>query len=366
MEPSPAAWNGTVTAKLHTQIALLMLGVVAGTCLILVAMANNQPLKEWMRRTAWEQADWKKSLPIFCFTDHFVDSDERLLHEEVPEADFSRGGVYFMGASSMRWALKTWDQPVETRPLIRNFAFGGAKHTDQFDMIRFLVEEEGLLRAGGEKTLVVFGLNYRLCHHGRLLEGGKQSERFKLYFTRHGFYQIEPDGSIHRTRLNAIAKRIIVERTKITGLLKELVNLAYLPFKPTRVQDRQLYNEAWSEAMGPRWKELIQSELAALAQAIDYLQHRKAKVVVVLFPMGSWEDGQRFEPVYNRQVREICESAGVKLYDFGRLVDDDDFADSDHLAPKGVEKFQRAVMGFCLDHLRSTGALPASHSPDEP
>jgi hypothetical protein len=363
MDASPAASNGTGSGKLYSELALGMLAAVAGTCSVLVALASYQPLEDWMRRTHWEQTSSKKSLPIFCFTGHFVDTEERLLHDAVPGADYSRGGVYFFGASSMQWAIKTWDLASEAQPLIHNFGLGGSKHGDMFDMIRFLVEDEGLLKAGGEKTLVVFGLNYRLCHHSRLLEGGKQGKAFTSNFTRHGFYQIEPDGSIHRSGLNAIAKRMIIERTKMTGLLRELVNIAYTPVKPMRVHDRPLYSMHWRESMGPRWQELIPYELNALAQAIDYLQQHKAKVAVVLFPMGSWEDGEPFAPVYNQRMRELCESAGVPLYDFSKLVDDEDFADSDHLAPSGVEKFQRAVMGFCLDHLRSSGALPASDSP---
>jgi len=365
MEPQAATMNGTAAGKLHTRIALVMLGVVAGTCLILDGMANNQPLLDWMRRTSWEQAQWKKLIPLFCFTGHFVDIDERLVHEEIPTADFSKGGVYFIGASSMKWALKTWDLPVETRPFIHNFAFGGSKHSTQFELIRFLVEQEAFLRAGGEKTLVVFGLNYRNTHHGRI-EGESPNAFFHGLFTRHGFYTIGPDGSIQDSGLNSLAKTVILERTKITGLMKELVNLAYVPFKSTRVHNPPLYHQVWTESMGKEWKELIRSEVAALAQTIDYLQQRKVKVVVVRLPMGTWEDDQPFEPVYVRQVRDVCESAGVKIYDFSKLIDDADFADSDHLTPKGVDQFERAVMGICLDHLRSTGVLPATYSPQKP
>ncbi|MGB2609784.1 MAG: hypothetical protein WBC80_12470, partial [Isosphaeraceae bacterium] len=74
----------------------------------------------------------------------------------------------------------------------------------------------------------------------------------------------------------------------------------------------------------------------------------------------SWEKNLPFEPAYIRQMSKVCESAGVTIYDFSRLVDDDDFADSVHLSPIGMEKFQLAVMGVCLDHLRSTGALPTT------
>jgi hypothetical protein len=342
-----------------------MLAVMAGTCLTLDAMANNQPLTEWMRRTSWEQAKWKMLIPFFCTTGHFVSSEDRVVHEDIPLSDFSRGGVVFIGASSLKWALKPWDLPAETQPLVHNFALGGTKHSSHLLLLRYLVEQRGLLAAGGEKTLVVLGLNYRSTHHGRL-EGEGPDEYFKRLWTRHGFYTITNEGVIRDSGLNALARRISVERVKIWGLMKELVNLAYVPFKSPRVHNARVYNQGWTEAMGPRWRELIEAEVTALADTIDYLQERKARVVVVRMPMGTWDDGQPFEPVYIKQVRAVCQSKGVKIYDFSKLIDDVDFADSDHLTPFGVEKFDRAVMEFCFDHLRQTGILTASSKSNVP
>jgi hypothetical protein len=65
-------------------------------------------------------------------------------------------------------------------------------------------------------------------------------------------------------------------------------------------------------------------------------------------------------------LRRICDPAGVKIYDFRKSMDDDDFADADHLNPDGIDKFQQAVMGLSLDHLRSAGLLPANPSPKGP
>ncbi len=365
MKPSPDESKAAAAGQLHTSIALIMLGVVAGTCLLLAGMANSRTLQDWMRRICWEESKVKKQLPYYCFTGHFIDYEERFLHEEIPSIDYSHGGVYFFGASTMKWALKTWELPAEARPFIHNFAFGGSKHSDQADFLRFLVQEEGLLKAGAEKTLIVLGTNYRLIHHGRL--GGEgPGEYFREIWTRHGFYTVESDGTIHHSPLNAFARRLILERSKITGLLRELVNLAYTPLKSTRVHNWKSYNRGWTEALGPNWKEVMASELAALARTFDYLQQRNVKVAVVLFPMGSWDSELPFQPTYLKKLREICDSAGVKVHDFTKLVDDDDFGDSDHLNPIGIEKFQHAVLGICLDHLQSAGILPADDTSKSP
>ena len=365
MVTQPESQSRAVAGKLCSRIAILMFGIVGGTCLMLDGMANAQPVQDWMRRLAWQESKWKKQLPIFCWHSHLVDYEDRLFHEEIPSADFSRGGAFFMGASNMKWALKLWELPAETRPLIRNFAFGGSKHSSQFDLIRYLVEQRGFLSAGGEKTLIVIGLNYRNAHHGRLTADGRD-EYYERLWTRHGIYRVDPDGSIHPSRLSALAKAIILERTKITGILKELVNLAYAPLKPTRVVDPDAYNRSWVESMGPDWKELILAQAGEFARMVDYLQQRNVKVVGVRMPVGSWDDDLPFEQVYIRQIREICAAKGVRIYDFTRMLDDEEFVDSVHLTPVGIEKFQPAVMEIALDHLRSTGALPADYAQPKP
>ena len=365
IDVSPEITGGAAACRLHTSVALLMLGVVAGTCLFLSGVANSAPVLEWMRRASWEQNRWKKQIPLFCYTGHFTDYEERFLHEEVPSTDYSRGGVYFLGASTMKWAVKTWDLPPETRPLIHDFAFGGVKHSDEADFIRFLVEDEGLLRAGPEKTFIIFGMNYRIVHHGRV-DGDGPGFYFRDILTRHGFYTIDDAGTIHRTGLNPLIERLILERYKLTGLLREVVNLAYVPFKSIRVHDRQTYLDYWAKALGPNWEKIMDSELAALRGAFAYLRQRQVKAAVFLLPMGSWDKDNSHQAAYVRKLRPICDAEGVKIYDYSKSIDDDDFADSDHLTPTGIEKFQRLYMGICLDFLRSAGLLPADYAPNGP
>jgi hypothetical protein len=231
---APAASGDAEAGRLNTRLAVLMLCAVALPCLTLDALANNPRVLEGIRGTCWAEATWKKQIPIHCFYEHFIDSFDRTAHQELPAADFSRGGVYLLGASSMTWALRLWDLPASIAPLIHNFAIAGSNHADQLDLVRYLVEEEGLLRAGGEKTLVVFGDSYHMIHNTRL-PGKEQGDGFAKQWTNRGFYEIGPGGSIKRSKLNPLLKRVIVERVKITGLMRELVNIVYTPFKGVRV-----------------------------------------------------------------------------------------------------------------------------------
>jgi hypothetical protein len=338
-----------------------MLGVVIGTCLALEAAANSPQLQDWIRTVSWRESKWKKLIPLFCTTNHFLDPEDRVLHEQIPSADFSRGGVHFVGASTITWGLKLWDLPAKTRALISNLATQGSNHADHFDMIRFLVESEGLLAAGPEKTLIVIVADYHLSHEARV--GKDWRDRLGSSWTRRGFYTVDREGVIQRSRLSPVAKALIRERAKITGLLKELVNIAYVPLKRERVHNPRFYNDEWTRIMKPDWQERIRVDLAAFAQTIDYLNRRGAKVTIVQMPRGTWEANVPFNQFYDQQLLKICNAAGVNVHDFTRLVPDDDFADSVHLAPSGIEKYQRAVMPICVDHLRSTGALPPNDQP---
>ena len=148
MEPEQTSLGATPTANQSRRIAVLMLVVVVGTCLTLVAMAHSRRVQEWIRDVSWQQAKSKKLIPVFCMHNHFFDARDRLLHEELPSADYSHGGVYFLGASSMMWALRLWDQPASTRTLINNFAMGGFTHADVFDFVRFWWRVKGSWRPG--------------------------------------------------------------------------------------------------------------------------------------------------------------------------------------------------------------------------
>ena len=46
------------------------------------------------------------------------------------------------------------------------------------------------------------------------------------------------------------------------------------------------------------------------------------------------------------------------MYDWSRMIGDEDFGDSNHLNLDGMEKLQRAFLEIALPFVRSTGALP--------
>ena len=92
-------------------------------------------------------------------------------------------------------------------------------------MIRYLVEEQGLL-PGGPKTLVVFGLSYHLTNLADMPGRPPNALISKTWSTR-GLYTTARDGSIRSSGLNPISRQLIIEKAKITGFLRAVVSLTY-------------------------------------------------------------------------------------------------------------------------------------------
>jgi len=79
--------------------------------------------------------------------------------------------------------------------------------------------------------------------------------------------------------------------------------------------------------------------------------------VVVFLPLGTWEDSLPFEPAYVRAKSEACNKKSVPIMDWSKLLDDDDFADSNHPNLYGVDKLQPRFLEIAIPFLRSSGAL---------
>jgi hypothetical protein len=85
--------------------------------------------------------------------------------DEPPTADYSKGGVVFVGSSNMKWAVKLRDLPPVEGGLLHNYGLGAANHADESNLLRFLAAKEGLSRSGPGKTQVILGVSYHTVAH---------------------------------------------------------------------------------------------------------------------------------------------------------------------------------------------------------
>ena len=265
-----------------------------------------------------------------------------------------------MGTSTVLWAMRPWELPEEQRRWIHNDAIVGTGHLGQARLLRYLVDREGLLEAGPGKSMVVFGAAYQNCGFPAF-----EGSVFETALTRRGFYEVGPGGSIGRSAMGPLERTLSIESAKVYGIaagLKQLIqNLIRdrVGLSRMRVRDVGEYNRARVGLMGPDWRAKIDGELAALMVVDRRAAGGGARVLVLLMPQGSWEANLPFDRTYNDKLLELCRARRVEVLDLHGLLVDDDFADSAHLAPTGMVKFERAVLPVCVDHLRSAGLLPA-------
>jgi hypothetical protein len=253
----------TDAGRVHAAVSLSMLGVVGGLCLALLGLAHSPGFEAWMRATRWEEARRTKNLVLPV--GHLADDADRVLNEEIPATDHRRGGVYIMGMSSVLWALRTSELPEEQRAWIHNDALVGTGHVGQGQLLRYLVEREGLLDAGPGKTLVIFGTAYQNVGFDAD-EGSNMTQAL----ARRGFYIRKPDGSIERSAMGLPERTIAIERARLYGIAGGLKQLAQNLIRDrigrprSRVQDIREYNRARTSLMGPDWRAKVDKELAAL------------------------------------------------------------------------------------------------------
>jgi hypothetical protein len=185
--------------RVHAVVSLAMLTVVLGTCLGLTLLSHSASFEGWMRQVRWEEAQRTKH--FYWPMGHIANDLDRVLNEEIPAIDHRRGGVYIMGTSNTTWGLKLWDLPDEQRALIYNASTVGTGHEGQGMVLRYLVEREGLLDAGPEKTLVIFGAGY---------QNVSRPEDEKSFLSQaladRGFYDRGPGGSIERSGCRPISR----------------------------------------------------------------------------------------------------------------------------------------------------------------
>ena len=269
-----------------------------------------------------------------------------------------RAGWYLFGMSNLKVATRFWELPDEQRALIHNYALASCNHGFQFQFLRYLVEDAGLLAAGGEKNMVIFGVSYHCA-------SSDSSEFFPKLWSRHGLFKYDPKLGIMAVKVNPWWRYIHFERDRMAGCLTALFHISVHPVmlksglrSDMRKHDPASYNALRKEFMGSNWKTDMRTQIGQFSAMVDYLLERKVRVVIVFLPQGTWEDNLPFERAYKEQVLQAFQGRAVPVLDWSKRLDDDDFADSGHANPNGVDKLQAWFLEIALPFLRSMHALP--------
>lgn len=337
------------------RMSLMVLLVVIGCMAAIDALANSESLVRWTH-SRWVEK-WKGS--NHC-PPHwpFLGSTDRLFLDELPNADFSRGGVFFFGSSNLETSLLTWSLPPEQRELVQCYSVPGSSHTDHDNFIRYLLEHKDWLAAGGDKTMAVLGVFY----------GSSKSDSWFANAFEHGLYTYSAEDGLHPTGASWLYRFLRTERVRcrlflltcqlvlhLTSDFTFDVDLAPQPW--TRAYPESIFKRRWTDRMGPDWEENMVVELRALGESLDLLKANHVRTEVVLLPVGSWPRELPFHEPFVKQVKTLTEEKSVPLLDLSELLRDDEFVDQIHMNYAGAQKSHAAMMEIALDHLRRTGAV---------
>lgn len=279
---------------------------------------------------------------LFSNNGSFIDYEERMLLDEIPGTDFSRGGLYFFGTSNMKWAFTTWDLPDQLKLHLHDYGTGAASHQTILRLVRY-VGDKGMF-AAADKSKVIVGLSY---HLGRT---ETRDSYFPALVRRQGVYEIAADDRLIDAPLAPADRWFRIEKARCGGLVRNtgrlIKNWALARFNLSRQRphDQDRYRKEWTQFMGPDWKRNIDRELVHLNQTLDLLKAHGVPVELILLPQGTWMDALPYPAYYNGRVRALAGRTSTPVLDWSKSLPDTDFIDSNHLTVGGQTKFRTMIL----------------------
>jgi len=253
-------------------------------------------------------AKWKQTTGMYADQRYFQGAEDRLLYSVLPSADYSKGGVYFTGASMTERSLMPWDWPAEDQRRIHNYCIAGATHSRQAEFIRYLVEHENLLQAGGNKTVICTELLFGGACRSNSPEFLEIDDAWKSFFEHYRLYRLDPENGIEPISRWPVPRWMSIASIK-TNLFfnwaEQFIDLS-LP-NPYLVPGNKMEPSAarayWSRRAGPNWESSMDEQLQQYAELIDYLQSKRVTVVGIYMPEGRWFDG--FPPAVGDSEKKL-------------------------------------------------------------
>ncbi|HVY04061.1 MAG TPA: hypothetical protein VG983_10430 [Caulobacterales bacterium] len=337
----------------QVRLLLMVLAAICATIVLVDLASHRLPVIE--NHLAGELEKQRTQNGRFMYDAGYQDDGDYVLIDQLLHDDYSRGGVYFIGASEMKITLMPWLMTAEEKRLIHNYSLGDLRHSEVLSYVRMLIEEDGLLKAGAGKTTIFLGLSYQMARNKDL---NVPADRYiKNLFERHGFYAYGPDRSIHRIARAPLDAYARLERDRMARFLNDVM------FPTSRV-DTEPQIDKWKiehllNVMRGDWRPAMAREVEALGKTIDYLQARGVRVRLIYPPNGSWQKTLPYDGAYRAMVSKMLATRHVAVIDQAQLLDDADFADATHALYSGQVKLHRAYLALAHHALEDMGTEPA-------
>lgn len=332
------------------------------TYLVISLLAQSK----WMERVSLKlQTDqWRRSNGIYAFHPLALDSEDYLLLRELPYADFSRGGVCFIGSSTLEHSVMTWTLPAEQIAYVHNYAISSATYKEQFQWVRFLVEHRGLAEAGPGKMEMILGLSY--LDTRAKLPGLVDQFFVPDLFHRHGLYEYDAEKGISDIPMSGWRRDIVLEKMRDCDFLQQLTNDleqdAWTRIKGARKIPQVSDSEAAAHQMqimgGPDgWRGTMDYQLGQLGAMMDYLQKHQVEISAVIMPLRGWNRLTPFADAFGKRVGALCAERDVALLDVSHAFSDRYFADETHLNYSGQQMLSPRLLALAQEHLRRIGVI---------
>jgi hypothetical protein len=338
-------------SRTHCIVSLLLLVICGVLCAAVDAGARSTRVAKWLDDHA--QAQYAGQDRAFLRTRNYGDFFETLMLDELPRADYSRGGAYVFGSSQLVFCAEFADLPSEARKLIHNYGFPGANATEIRQFITYLEDQRGLLRAGGEKTAVLLCLSPTDMLE-TTAEFNGAGGYFPAYLKGSGLFDYDAARGISDTPMSAWQRNLALRRTQwrsfVHRLARSVESVQRRRADPISLRKAEEQASAAGQTVeGSQWAELN--------QLLDQLNARHVRTTMLIMPTGSWYKGL---PVYDQFVARLPSMAsarGIRLIDCSGLLTDAEFMDEHHATAAGAKKVHDVLVRWAFDELRQTGAL---------
>ncbi len=326
------------------KLSLALLAALSITIVSIVLAANFSPvIPNYIAREAQRHRDING---VSLHNGGYVDAGDEVLVGQLEYADHRNGGVFFIGDSQSRSAIMPWLLPPDEQALIRNYSIGNLGHRQLRLYIKSLVEDFGLLKAGGDKVTIFLGVS----HHMTADTDYKSCKFVCHLFQRHGFFTYDGEKGISRMSMSRAERFIRLQRIRAQNFLRILFLSPSDVMAASRADQkppRQMFSKEWLETVATEGQELI--------ELVDYLQKRNVRVRVIFRPNGSWIESGPDASAYREKIMQLLASRGVPAIDQSKVIRDEDFGDFEHTRYTGQLKIHQIDRRLALDALAESG-----------
>jgi hypothetical protein len=341
----------------QTFVCIAMLAAIGLSTLVVDAAVHSEAFGIWLDR---QRFDANVTAP--AYERQFLDTEDRLALKEIPNLDPRSGGVYFFGASTMKWAMRAPDLPPEQRKLVHNFGAGEGSPYLQRQFSQYLIRDKNILSAGPGKTLIVFGTTFLNARSF----GDISKQVFTNMWRRYGLYRYDYLQGIEPVTRWPGWDAYALERARWTSFVQASLIRVTIQAVPAGLKlrrnekDPAVIANNYKRQLGPDWEERIRQHRRELQDWFDELLRQGVEFRIVLLPRASWTRPLPYPPKYQAMIEEFCAANRVPLTDYSNLLTDDEFVDHSHVNVNGLPKIDSKLMEIARDFLQAKGVWPAT------